>query len=418
VKTHFKDDAYPAGSFAPLNTASAQGLRLRVIHVVNYLRRGGTEFGILKLMEGLGDEHFEHRLCTTRQFDPEFVRAYELEERLSVAAGTSEGFQFPFFRLRKIFQQLKPHIVHTRNWGALEAIPAARLAGVPVVVHSEHGYEVDNMGGLPLRQRLFRRFAYGMADKVFTVTKELRDYHAKQAWISPERIDVLYNGVDTERFSPHAEIRARVRKEFGIPADRIVLGSVGRMVPIKDYGTLLKAAEHLSQKGVNVHVLLVGKGPELDALQAQTGQLQWLRGRVSFLGSSDRVPELLNAMDIFILTSLGEGMSNTLLEAMSTALPVVATRVGGNPEVMSEEQAEWLFSSGDTMALAARLERLALNIDSRTRCGDLGRRRVLQLFSLQEMWRRYRDLYAEAAAKRDLKAVTSSPINGARRKLA
>jgi len=418
VKTHLKDDTFPSVTIAPVHAGSAHEFRLRVIHVVNYLRRGGTEFGILKLMEGLGDKHFDHRLCTTRQFDPEFVHAYHLEARLSVAGGTREGFQFPFFRLRKIFQQYRPHIVHTRNWGALEAVPAARLAGVPVVIHSEHGYEVDNMGGLPLRQRLFRRLAYGMADKIFTVSKELRDYHARQAWLHPERIDVLYNGVDAARFSPQAEIRARVRNEFGIPANRIVLGSVGRMVPIKDYGTLLKAAELLARKGVDVHVLLVGKGPELEALQGQAGELQCLRGRVSFLGTSDRVPELLNAMDVFVLTSLGEGMSNTLLESMATGLPVVATRVGGNPEVIGDEQSEWLFSTGDTKGLTERLERLALSTDSRTRCGDAGRRRVLRLFSLQEMWRRYRDLYTEAAANRDIRAVESSSIDSARRKLA
>src|SRR5260370_656324 len=113
--------------------------RLRVMHVVNYLRRGGTEFGILKLMKGLNNERFEHRLCTTRRFDPDFVRSYELGVVLSTAGTSREGLQFPLFRLKQIFQRYRPHIVHTRNWGGLEAIPAAKLAGVPVVIHSEHG---------------------------------------------------------------------------------------------------------------------------------------------------------------------------------------------------------------------------------------------------------------------------------------
>src|SRR5208337_3232012 len=186
---------------------------LRIVHVVNCLSRGGMEFGILKLMTGLGSDKFEHRFCTTRKYDDDFVRAYGLEKILDVAAGSGKGLQFPLFRLKKIFQQYRPHIVHTRNWGALEAVPAARLAGVPVVIHSEHGYEIDNVAGLPMRRRLFRRMAYSMTDVIFTVTRELRDYHARQSWTAPDRIRVVYNGVDTDRFVPSLKMRVRTRRE-------------------------------------------------------------------------------------------------------------------------------------------------------------------------------------------------------------
>lgn len=400
VQTDLKKEPQTIAAVRHSASISGDRHRLRIMHVVNYLRRGGTEFGILKLMEGLDSEEFEHRLCITRKFDPDFVRDYHLAPFLSDAAGAGDGFQFPLFRLIRIFQHYKPHIVHTRNWGALEAVVAARLAGTPVVIHSEHGYEVENMRGLPLRQRMFRRFAYGLADRVFAVTKELRDYHAAQAWTNPECIGVLYNGVDTSRFYPCAETRERVRRELGLPSGCIVLGSVGRMVPIKDYGTLLEAAGLLLQKRADVRVLLVGKGPELDALQAQARSL--LPGRVTFTGASDRVPELLNAMDIFVLCSLGEGMSNTVLEAMSTGLPIIATRVGGNTEVIGAENSEWLFTPGDRRELTDRIVRLISEGLPRNSITS-SRGRAITEFSLDAMQQRYRDLYTKTAEERGVR---------------
>src|SRR5712664_671495 len=185
--------------------------RLRVLHVVSYMGRGGAEMGILKLIAGLGDE-FEHRICTTRGFDADFVRLSFSEEKMYVAGNSDLKLQFPLFRLASIMRRYRPHIVHTRNWGAIEAVAAAKLAGVPVVIHSEHGYEVDMFAGQPLRRRLFRRAAYALTDAIFAVTRELRDFHARQAWIRPERFGVMYNGVDTQRFAPREEMRTAMRK--------------------------------------------------------------------------------------------------------------------------------------------------------------------------------------------------------------
>jgi sugar transferase (PEP-CTERM/EpsH1 system associated) len=405
---HIQNESLIAGMSLPFARSAdkAASGRLRIMHVVNYLRRGGAELGILKLMGGLSGEDFEHRICITRKFDPDFVQGYGLGGLLDVAAGSSDNLQFPLFRLRRIFHRYRPHIVHTRNWGALEAVLAARLAGVPVVIHSEHGYEVDNMAGLPFRQRIFRKLAYSMADRVFTVTRELREYHSKQAWTLPEQISVVYNGVDTDRFSPCPEIRDSIRTELGLPPDRIVIGSVGRMVPIKDYPTLLQAAERLVARGVNLHVLLVGKGPERESLESRVRESSLLQGRVSFVGASDRVPELLNVMDIFVLPSLGEGMSNTLLEAMASGVPIVASRVGGNPEVVVGDLSEWLFTPGEAGELTERIERLAGSAETRSRIAKIGRMHALADFSLDGMIRRYRELYFGAAAERGV-SITS-----------
>jgi sugar transferase (PEP-CTERM/EpsH1 system associated) len=376
--------------------------RLRVLHVIDRLDVGGTECGIVKVIEGLSGDSFEHRICTVRGFNEKFLKEHGLGNKVYVAGRSTSGFQFLLGRLARIMREFRPHVVHSRNWGAIEAIPAARLARVPVAIHSEHGYEVDMLAGLPTRRRIIRRIAYAAADAVFTVTEELRDYHARQAWVSAARIRVLPNGVDTIRFARRSGERDDVRGRLGVGGERIVLGCVGRMVPIKDHRTLLQAAETLIGRGLPVHLLLVGSGPELTKHQEFVRASPILSGRTIFVGSTAEVPSLLNAMDVFVLPSLSEGMSNTLLEAMASSLPTIATNVGGNPELIEDGSSGWLFQPGDVTGLTDRLERLIRDPNLRQALGESARKRVDQHFSLGRMILRYRDLYLDLARKRNI----------------
>jgi sugar transferase (PEP-CTERM/EpsH1 system associated) len=377
--------------------------QLRVLHVITFLGQGGTEQVVLNLVKGLGHGLFEQQICTTRGYDSQFASKQGLAGRLSSAGSSGTTFQFPLFRLAKIMRTYRPHIVHTRNWGALEAVPAARLAGVPVVIHSEHGYEMENLSGLPARRRLFRRFAYGMTDAVFSVSNELRHYHARQAWLPLDQIRVIYNGVDIHRFAPRPEVREQLRRQFGWNAGQLVIGTVGRVVPIKDQATLLRSADGLIASGIDAHVLLVGAGPELERLRNEVAAHLRLAGRVHFAGASDHVDELLNAMDVYVLPSLKEGMSNTLLEAMATGLPVIATRVGGNSEIVEDGRCGWLFPPKDVAALTERLMDLANDPRSRQAAGGAARQRILDTFSIERMIANYRGLYLETATMKGLK---------------
>jgi sugar transferase (PEP-CTERM/EpsH1 system associated) len=374
--------------------------RLRVLHVIDRMGVGGTEVGILKVIRGLGCESFEHRICTIRGYDENFARSEGFEGQLYVAGRLNSGFQFLLGRLIRILKDFRPDIVHSRNWGGIEAMPAARISGVPVAIHSEHGYEVDMLEGLPRRRRVLRRFAYAFADAVFTVTEELRTYHARQAWLPRQRIRVLPNGVDTSRFVRRPGEGEQTRQRLGLGDGSLVIGSVGRLVPIKDHATLLRAAEILISRGMPVRVLLAGSGPELTKHQEFVAASPRLAGRVVFAGAVSDVAALLNAMDVFVLPSLSEGMSNTLLEAMASSLPVVATRVGGNSELVEDERSGWLFAPRDVMALAAILERTGRDSHHRQEIGQAARRRAVEHFSLEAMIERYRSLYVELASKR------------------
>ena len=374
--------------------------RLRVLHVIDRMGVGGTEVGILKVIQGLSGDCFEHRICTIRGFDENFVKSQGFEGQIYVAGRLNSGFQFLLGRLVRIMRDFRPDIVHSRNWGAIEAMPAARLSGVPVSIHSEHGYDVDMLEGLPKRRRILRRFAYAAADVVFTVSEQLRSYHSRQAWLPMERIRVLPNGVNTSRFARRPAESHETRQRLGLGDGSLVIGTVGRMVPIKDHAILLQAAEILISRGMPVRVLLVGSGPELAKHREFVAASPRLSGRVVFAEADSDVPALLNAMDIFVLPSLCEGMSNTLLEAMASSLPVVATRVGGNPELVEEERSGWLFEPGDVMTLAAILELIGRDSSLREGLGQAARQRAVQHFSLEDMVGAYRNLYVELARKR------------------
>jgi sugar transferase (PEP-CTERM/EpsH1 system associated) len=375
-------------------TATGPGQRLRILHVVSCLGMGGTEHGVLKVINGLGDTQFEHQICVMRGLDHEFVQRMGVRARVLTVDSGKPGLQFPLFRLQKIMKEFKPHVVHSRNFGALEAIPAARMAGVPSVIHSEHGYEVEILKGLPLRRRILCGLFYAMADQIVAVTEDLSRYYARQSWHPSLRFRVIHNGVDTERFAPQPGLGASFRETFGIPADRIVIGSVGRLVPIKDHKTLLRAAGVLVKSGFDVHVLLVGSGPELPNLARMADQSSELAGRTLFLGASDRVHEVLNAFDIFVLPSISEGMSNTILEAMATGLPLVVTRTGGNPELVDDGRTGNLFDPQDVATLARLLAGLVEDTATRQRHGSAARARAVERFSLGSMIQQYRDLYS------------------------
>jgi len=383
--------------------ARAHSRPVRVLHVLNRLDPGGTELGTLKIIAGLPLEHFEQHLCVIRGFDPKLAALPFLTNKLITAGEMNSGRQIALFRLAKIMKEFRADIVHSRNWGGIEAILAARIARVPVVIHSEHGYEVDNLAGLPLHRRILRRGFYAFADAVFSVTDELRQYHAQQAWWSPEKMQVIRNGVDTHRFAPRPENRSSLRAKLGLPQQSIVIGTSGRLAPIKDFPTLLRSVETLVRAGGDLHVVLVGSGPERERLRAYVQNSSELRGRVLFLDTTDRIAEILNAFDVFVLPSLCEGMSNALLEAMACALPVIATRAGGNPEVIAEGECGWLFPPGDVSQLAERLHSLMAHQDLRLKFGAAARQRILQHFSLERMLADYKNLYLELAARRGLR---------------
>lgn len=368
--------------------------RIRIMHVVHSFGTGGTEEGIRKLLAGLDPDRYEQVVCTV-------APSPEIEPRTGARIISLNRPKltrmFLVRRLERVFRRERPQIVHSRNWGAMEAVLAGRLAGVGAVVHSEHGFESQNIRRQPWRQKAFRRLCFGLADCVFAVSQDLREHYNKQLGLAQGRIRVMPNGVDTDRFRSDSSARRAMRQSLGIAPQTLLVGTVGRLNAIKDHRTFFQAAESVLGDGIDIRLVIAGDGPLRESLQTDIQTSGPLAQRTAFIGESADVPSLLNALDIFVLSSLAEGMSNALLEAMSVGITPVVTRVGGNSELVDGRSCGLLFEAGDAKALAAHLEALALDPQLRRNLGENAQRRVRSCFSLNNMLASYARLYDELA---------------------
>ncbi len=370
---------------------------IRIMHFVDGLGKGGLENGLVNLIERLDPAGFEHVVCAVRQLGPNADRLPRERVRV-MCLGEKDGHsrvQVGSF-IRGI-REVRPDIVHSRNWGAVEAVMAGKWARSCALVHSEHGLEADTSEKEPWRRRGFRRLAFELADKVLSVSYQLRDLHARRTGFAAQKIAVIHNGVDSRRFFPDPEARARVRHELGISFGDFCIGSVGNLSPVKDHMTLLQAFDRVAGRSQPWRLLVFGEGSELLRLEAFANNHPEWRKRVSFLGSSNHVAEMLNAIDAYVLPSISEGISNSLLEAMATGLPVIATATGGNPEVVVDGESGLLFPVGDYGRLAERMMDLGAGMELRVRLGQRALRRVKESFSIDSMVRSYAEMYERVA---------------------
>lgn len=354
---------------------------LHICHIVLSLEPGGLENGVVNVINGLDPAEFRSSVCCLQ-------RAGEFAERLgpdvAIASMDLRPGNDPWMPLRvaRLLRRWDVDIVHTRNAESFfYGILAARLARVPAVVHSEHGRVFPEKPMRALAQRLLLRHV----DAAFAVSEQLRSDLVRELRIPTDRFEVLYNGVDVERFQ-RDQTRGGPRDTGGL-----LIGSVGRLAAVKNYALLLHAIARLPEAR-SCRLVLIGEGPERAALTQLAAQLG-LERRVEFSGHRDDVPQLLQGLDIFVLPSLSEGMSNTLLEAMAAGLPVVASDVGGNRELIESERTGLLFPSGDVAALAEQLGRLLGAADLRARLGGAAALRARSEFSMEAMLARYASLY-------------------------
>jgi sugar transferase (PEP-CTERM/EpsH1 system associated) len=372
-------------------------MSIRIMHIVDSLGRGGLENGLVNLIDRLDPSCFEHVVFAIRGLGPNVDRLPCNRVRVACLAKkqTDSSFQVP--ALARAIREFKPDILHSRNWGAIESVIAGRWVGSCALVHSEHGLESDVNTNEPWRRVCFRRLAFELADRVLTVSDQLRDLHTQRTGFPAQKITVIHNGVDPRRFAANPATRYHVRRELGLLDYEFCVGCVGNLLPVKDHMTLFKAIEGLAESRDNWHLLIIGEGPERPKLEAfVNGHPQWKR-RVSLLGSSDRVPELLNAMDVYVLPSVAEGISNSLLEAMASELPVVVTAAGGNPEIVVDGESGLLFPVGESKKLTERLLLLEGRHELRSQLGRQAVRRVRQEFSIDSMVRKYHQLYESLA---------------------
>jgi sugar transferase (PEP-CTERM/EpsH1 system associated) len=260
---------------------------------------------------------------------------------------------------------------------------------------------VSDIDGSARRPALLRRLHAPLVDRYVTVSKDLERYLVRRIGIAPARITQIYNGVDTTRFAP-AGAAARDTLPAGFaPPGACVIGTVARVQPVKDHATLLRAFAALAASApalaANARLAIVGDGPLLADLRALAATLG-VDGTTWFAGERTDVPALLRALDLFVLPSRNEGISNTILEAMASGIPVVASAVGGNVELVADGTTGTLFPAGDAAALARALERYLADAALRAAQGRSARAAATERFSLPAMVAGYQRVY-EALAR-------------------
>ncbi len=374
------------------------GRELSVLHVITRIDRGGSAEVVLDVAARQRAKGHRVTLVMGRSEDPQ-VDPEEYAARTGVEVVRLDALRREVSPLRdlwataalwRLIRRRRPDVVHTHTSKAgFVGRLAAKLAGAPAIVHSPHGHIFYGYYG-PLKTRLFiwlERLAARLCDRITTLTDLGAADHVKLRIAGPEKFVTIRPGVDLSRFRSAAARRPAARKRLNLRAADLAVGWVGRLVPIKDCATFLRASARWS----GAQALIVGDGPlrpELEALAAE------LNAPARFLGARSDVPDLMAAMDVFALSSVNEGFGRVLVEAMASGLPVVATAVGGVPEVVEHEQTGLLTRPGDPAALAEAVQRLLDNPELRAAYGRRGRRRA-DAFSIEQTVEDFERLYLE-----------------------
>lgn len=393
--------------------------KLHVMHILLSLETGGCENGIVNLINNMDTDKFKVSVCCLDKIGELAERIHERRRNVVLVKKNGRPGIIDILRLSKLFYREGVNIVHTHGWGTVAmGYLSAKLAGVPVVIHGEHGsLHVEN------RRRIFaQKILFRLVDCTVTVSKDLQSRLASVFNVDKRLFYPIINGVDSSRFiEKNPTSKAIIRNQLGIDENGCLIGSVGRLVEWKRHDVLINAAENLVKRGNNVFLMIVGDGPLKESLQALIDN-KGLKNRLFLVGRRENVSDYLSAMDIFALTSSSstpdqsssvtngtlqlpvefEGVSNALLEAMACGLPVVATNVGGTPEIVEDTHTGYLFEPGNADLLINTLSMLVMDKDLRIKVGNSARKSIVDKFDLSTMVRGYEELYLNLARKKSV----------------
>ncbi len=360
-----------------------------VLHLITELDAGGAQTALLRLLEK------GNRLA----FLPLVACLYNGDKMVAQqirALGISViDLHMPapwrvdaLWRLYRLLRQQQPCFLHCWMFHAdISGRVIGRLAGVPVIITSRRSQEI----GGPNRERL-KRLTGRLDDKIIAVSSQARQAEIERTGAPPAKVLTVYNGIECDRFVRPEATAVAIRQEFNIPLTAPVVGMIGRLHPVKGHTFLLSALARLRQTYADVHLLIVGDGALRPALISQVAE-EGLATAVTFTGTRADMPDILAALDIVVLPSLWEGLPNVVLEAMAAAKPVVATAVGGTPEVVVDGITGLLVPPGDVAALAEALAALLADPARAKTMGAAGRQHVESHFTLAQTVKAIENVY-------------------------
>ena len=373
-----------------------------IFHIIHRFGMGGLENGLVNLINHIPENRYRHAIVCLQGYT-DFRKRLNRDDIQIYDLAKKDGQDFGMYlRLAKIIRKLRPAIVHTRNLSALESQLVATLVGVKGRVHGEHGRDIYDLHGKNWKYNLLRKLVQPFVGHYIAVSQDLQTWLVDTIEVKPEKVSQIYNGVDNIKFHPATIPGISPPQADFFGDDSLIIGSVGRMAAVKDYPNLVRAFLELLDMAPTMRdrlrLLIVGEGESrtecLEMMkQYNMDHLAW------FTGERNDIPELMAAMDIFVLPSLGEGISNTILEAMSSGLPVVATKVGGNLELVQEGETGYLVPPSDPEAMAQALFNYVTNPELRNNHSQAAREFIDRSFSIDAMVQGYLSVYDHLLTK-------------------
>ncbi len=389
---------------------------IRVLRVIARLNMGGPALHVAYLTRGLADRGYATTLVTgslgrgegsmdyvARELDVELNPVPELSREVSPLRDPIAVAQ-----VAALIRRHRPHILHTHTAKAGAVGRAAALvvgaARPPIVVHTFHGHVLRGYFD-PIRTAVFRRLEGALArttTRLVAVSPQVRDDLVALGVADRSKFSVIRLGIDLERrITADGDSRAELRRLFGIPPDRFVVGWVGRMTAIKRVEDVVRAFRLLRERGVESTLCLVGDGPDRASIEQCAHDLGVVRDML-FVGYRRDVAPFYSLFDTFLLTSANEGTPVVAIESLAAERPVVATRVGGVPDVVEDGTGGFLVAAGDTAGMADALARLARDPELRSSLGRAGRDYVVPRYRVGRLVDDVDALYRELLSERGL----------------
>lgn len=371
--------------------------KIRILRIISNLGVGGVQKRMVSLLPKLNKERYEIVVCSFKSGELQHC----LEQSGIPVRIVSRRFKFDpvcIYRLCSIMKKENIDIVHTHcHKPNTTGRFAAKLAGVPVIIANEHNVDSWKSNW----QLTLDKWLAAHSDKIIAVSEAVKSFYVKNANISADKFEVVYNGVDLDFWQnniPAKEMIFKKKAELGLLQGDKVIVAIGRLHPQKGHEYLLRAARKIIPRMKNLKFLIIGDGPMKESLESCSERLG-IKENVVFTGKRDDVKDILYLSDISVVSSVREGFSNAVLEAMACGKPVVATDVGGNKEIIIDGKNGFIVSSRDEDALADRILTLAGNEELTIRMG-LAAKETVKSFSLSRMIHKTEKLYEELMDKK------------------
>ncbi len=365
----------------------------KIIHLINRFDIGGLEKIMADTINTLDD--FIHVIVTVTDANDKSKKLLKNQVEI-IELHKRDGNDFKLWsKFFALLKDLKPDVLHSYNLPTLEFQLIGFLCRVPIRIHAEHGRYASDPLGKNRKYRLYRRIINPLIHYWIPVSMDLKIWLEEYISIPQSKVQLIYNGIDTSFFQPEKPGPKLHRLEGFASSSDIVLGTIGRLDPVKNQKLLINALEYIveSRPGLknNLKLAIVGSGPLKEQLYQQIKSLEF-DNLVWIPGSRQDIKALLESFDIFILPSIAEGIPITILEAMSMSKPVVASNVGGIPEIIKPGKGILVDSNNIQLLGDAILSQLD-NMETSKQMGEDARQHIQQNFSLKAMTENYRNLY-------------------------